>query len=107
GLVYVAGGPTVDGACMGGAIWALSAQTGVPVWRHCTSGQVVSAAAISGGVLLVAQRNGIVGYSTRDGAAVWSSAYAGDAYGGIALARGFLVVPTLADGLRCYSLPGA
>ncbi|HLJ81678.1 MAG TPA: PQQ-binding-like beta-propeller repeat protein, partial [Ktedonobacterales bacterium] len=101
GLVFVAGGPTTDGACVGGALWALQAQTGAPVWRQCTSSQVVSAGAISGGVLFVAQRNVIVGYDTRNGQVVWHAAYTGDVYGGIALARGFLIVPTLASGLRC------
>ena len=107
GIVYAAGGPTLDGACGGGAIWALQAQTGVPIWRQCTSGQVVSAGAISGGVLFVAQRNQIDGYDAQTGSIVWKSSYTGDVYGGIALARGFLVVPTVADGLHCYSLPSA
>lgn len=107
GLIYVAGGPTIDGVCTGGALWALQAQTGVPVWRHCTSGQVVSAAAISGGVLFVAQRNAVVGYDKQNGRIVWRGAYAGDVYGGIALARGFLVVPTVGAGLLSFSLPGA
>ena len=106
GLVYIAGGPTIDGACTGGALWALQAQTGVPVWRQCTAGQVVSAAAMSGGVLFVAERGGVIGYNARDGRIVWHGTYFGDAYGGVALARGFLVVPSVAGGLLCFSLAG-
>lgn len=107
GLVYVAGGPTLDGVCKRGALWALQAQTGAPVWRQCTAGQVVSAAALSGGVLFVAQRSVVVGYNARTGSTLWKSTYSGDAYGGVALAHGFLIVPTVADGLRCYGLPDA
>ncbi|MFI5271805.1 MAG: PQQ-binding-like beta-propeller repeat protein [Ktedonobacterales bacterium] len=105
GRVFVAGGPTLDGACRG-ALWALDARTGAPLWRTCTAGQVVGAPAISGGVLFVPQSNVVVGYDVASGRTIWSAKIAGETWGGAAVAGSSLVVGTVSGSLYCFGLPG-
>lgn len=107
GVIYVAGGPTLDNACPKGAIWALDARSGAPRWRQCTASQVVSPGAISGNVLFIADNNGIYGFDVNTGRKVWSAPLTGPLWGGIAIVGGMVVVGTVPGDLHAYSLPAA
>ena len=104
GIVYMAGGPSLDGACRQGELFALQANSGAVLWSSCTAGQVVSPSVIIGGVLLVAQDKKVVGYASRTGKVLWQAAYQGLVWGGISVSRGFVVVGTVAGKLYCFSL---
>jgi outer membrane protein assembly factor BamB len=117
GIVYISGGPTTDGACRG-ALWAFKADTGAALWHQCTAGQVVSASAITGGVLFVAQRGVLVGYDAVGGRMLWQASLkqtkSGDiTWGGIAISHGYLVIGTYwispsssqVGTLYCFTLP--
>src|SRR5262249_41476330 len=54
GMIFISGGPTLDGACPKGAVWALDATTGIPRWRHCTAEPEVLSNALSDDVLFIA-----------------------------------------------------
>jgi glucose dehydrogenase len=105
GVVYFAGGPTVDGACGRGAVWALSAVSGAVLWRQCTVAQVVGAASISSGVLFVAQQDILVAYSATTGHVLWKASQPGPAWGGVSIARGSVMSASVAGKLYCYSIP--
>jgi len=105
GVVYIAGGPTLDGVCKGGALYALHADTGEVRWRACTSGQVVSPASTTGDVLFVAQRNMLVAYEADTGRELLRSAQPGEFWGGVSISRGSVLVGGVAGTLYCYSLP--
>jgi outer membrane protein assembly factor BamB len=105
GLVFVAGGPTPDGACPQGALQALTPDTGATVWRVCTASQVVSAAAISGDVIFVPMQDQLVGYDIQTGQVVWTAAQPGPAWGGVALSGGAIVSGSVGGDLYCYALP--
>ncbi len=100
GIVYVAGGPTLDGACSDGAVWALKADTGDVVWQQCTAGQV------AGPVLFVGQHNTLVAYDAQSGNVLWHAAQQGDVWGGVSIARGYVLVGTTAGNLYCYTMMG-
>lgn len=105
GVVFFAGGPTVDGACGNGAIWALNATSGAVLWRQCTAAQVVGAASTSGGVLFVAQQGILVAYATATGHVLWKASQPGPAWGGVSIARGSVMSGSVAGKLYCYSIP--
>lgn len=105
GLVYVAGGPTPDGACKGGRLVAMHVDTGAVAWQTCTSGQVVSASAIVNGILFVAQENTVVGYRASDGKMLWKASFTGKVWGGISFSHGRLLVAVTHDGIICYGVP--
>jgi outer membrane protein assembly factor BamB len=104
GRVFVSGGPSLDGACSS-TLWALDARTGTPIWRACTSGQVVGAAAVSGGVLFVPQTGAVVGYDTATGRVLWHAKITGATWGGVAVAGDTLLVGTVSGVLYCFALP--
>lgn len=106
GRVFVAGGPTLDGVCRG-ALWALDARSGAPLWRVCTSGQVVAASAISHDVLFVAETGKLKGYDVATGRVVWSAPLGGPQWGGVAIAGDTVVVGSVQGVLRVYALPAA
>lgn len=102
GIVFMAGGPTVDGACKGGALYALRADTGAVRWRVCTAGQVVSPMSITGDVLFVAQSNVLVAYAPATGHVLWRVDLHSQFWGGIAVSRGYVVIGGVAGTLYCY-----
>lgn len=105
GVIYVAGGPTLDGACQQGALWALKADTGASLWRQCTAGQVVGPSAVVGDLLFVGQQSTIVAYALSSGNVVWRAAQNGPVWGGVSVARGFVLIGTVAGTFYCYALP--
>lgn len=105
GIVFVAGGPTLDGACGQGAVWGLDATTGAVIWRQCTTSQVVSATSTSGGVLFVAQQDKLVAYAVSSGQVLWSAPQPGPAWGGVSIARGSVLSGSVAGNVYCYSIP--
>jgi outer membrane protein assembly factor BamB len=105
GVIYVASGSTPDGECPRGAVWALRADTGATVWRQCTAYQVVSASMLTGGVLFVPQQNQLVAYSAATGHVLWKASQPGAAWGGVSLARGFVLSASVAGTIYCYGLP--
>ncbi len=105
GLVFIAGGPTLDRTCSSGALYALQAATGTVRWRVCTSGQVVSPASTTGDVLFVAQRNKLVAYEAATGHELWQVGQPGQYWGGVSISRGSVVVGSVSGTLYCYSLP--
>jgi outer membrane protein assembly factor BamB len=105
GIVFAAAGPTVDRGCPKGAVWGLQARTGVPLWRQCTTSQVVAGAAISGDVLFVAQSGALIAYQTTTGQVLWHAPNDGVAYGGVVVAHGTVIYGTGPGTLYCYSLP--
>ena len=106
GMIYVASGPTPDGACPHGAVWALRAASGARVWRQCTVRQVVSASMLTGGVLFVPVQDHLMAYSAASGQVLWKASQPGKAWGGVSLARGFVLSGSVAGTIYCYSLPG-
>lgn len=105
GLVFVGGGPTPDGACPRGALTAFNAQTGAVLWRNCTSSQLVAASAATGDVLFVAMADRLVAYNINTGQQLWAAQQPGQAWGGVAISRGFVVSVTVAGKIYCYALP--
>jgi PQQ-like domain len=107
GMVFVAGGPTPDGACAKGALWAFRVDSGAQVWRQCTSGQVVGASALTGDVLFVPQQDVIVAYAATTGNVVWQQSQPGPTWGGVSIARGVVLSATVAGDIYAYGLPSA
>lgn len=105
GLVFFAGGPTLDNACPVGAIHAFRADTGALVWRDCTPSQAIGSGAISGDLLFVPYQGQIIAYQLTTGKQIWSAKQDGEVWGGVAISRGFVVSGTLASKLYCYGLP--
>jgi outer membrane protein assembly factor BamB len=105
GLVFVAGGPTLDGACARGGLWAFKVQTGNEVWRACTSGQVVGPAALTNGVLIVPQQNKLVAYEASTGQVLETLKQPGSTWGGVSISHGFVLDGTVSNTLYCYALP--
>jgi outer membrane protein assembly factor BamB len=111
GIVYIAGGPTLDGTCPEGAMWALKGDTGDVVWKQCTAGQVASPATLSGGALFVGQHDKLVAYDALTGNVLWQASLhvdgqPPDVWGGVTIARGYVLVGTVSGYLHCYSLSG-
>jgi len=104
GIVYMAGGPSLDGVCHQGKLYALQVDRGAILWSACTDGQVVSPSAIIGGILFVAQGNKMIGYETKTGQVLWKSEYKGPVWGGVSVSRGFMVVGTVSGKLYCFNL---
>lgn len=112
GMVFVAGGPTLDGACPRGALWALRADTGARVWRVCTPSQLVGAAAISQDLLLMGMQDTVVALATATGKTLWQAPQKpGQAWGGVTVSHGFVLSPMVggpngnSGQLFCYRLP--
>jgi outer membrane protein assembly factor BamB len=105
GIVYLSGGPTLDGACKQGAIWALRADSGKVVWSKCSANQVVSPSALTGGVLFVPQFKTLVAYDAATGKTLWSAPTNGSAWGGVAIAHGWVVMGSVPGRLYAFSLP--
>lgn len=105
GLVIVAGGPTLDGACDDGGLWALEPRTGREVWRVCTSGQVVGPAAVTNGLLFVPQQDTLVAYQASTGRTLETFKQPGSTWGGVSVSHGFVLDGTVSDTLYCYALP--
>jgi outer membrane protein assembly factor BamB len=111
GIVYIAGGPTLDGACSGGGLWALKADTGAVVWRQCTAGQVASPSAYTNGVLFVGQADALVAYDAASGKVLWKGSLhvdgqPADVWGGVTVSHGYVLIGSVSGYLRCYSLNG-
>lgn len=111
GLIFVGAGPTLDGACPNGALWAFRADSGDTAWRVCTPNQLVGASAVSGDLLLMGMQNEVVALSTATGAQVWQADQPqGTAWGGVAVSHGFLLSPMVggpngnSGQLFCYRL---
>lgn len=105
GLVYISGGPSLDGKCRQGAIWAIHADSGSVAWSACSTGQVVSPGAVTGGVLFIAQVKTFVAYNAATGKTLWSAQTNGSAYGGTAISRGWVVIGSVPGRLYAFSLP--
>lgn len=106
GIIYIAAGPSQDGACTQGALWALRANTGASVWRQCTAGQVVGASSVVGDVLFVGQQDKLVAYAAATGQVLWQAPQPGPHWGGVAISRGFVLAGSVSGKLYCYALPG-
>lgn len=105
GIVYVAGGPTLDGVCRKGAVWALRVSTGDVLWRQCTAGQVVGTPSMTGDVLFVGQYLAVVAYAATTGKVLWRGQLNGDVWGGVTVSHGFVLVGTVTSRLYCFALP--
>ncbi len=105
GLLFVAGGPPLDGSCQRGKLYALRPNSGAIVWSTCTSGQVVSPASATGDVLFVAQLDVLVAYQATTGRELWRAPQPGQAWGGVTIARQSVIVGTVSGALYCYSVP--
>lgn len=107
GVIYVAGGPTIDNTCKQGALWALRAETGDIIWKQCTISQVVSPPSITGDVLFVGMRQMVVAYHALTGKMLWQGAINGDVYGGVSVSHGLVIVGTVTGNSRvyCFGLP--
>jgi outer membrane protein assembly factor BamB len=105
GIVVVAGGPTLDGACSSGSLNAFQADTGVALWRVCTPTEVIGSAAATGDLLFVPMANQLVAYNIFTGRLVWRAQQNGQTWGGVAISRGYVVSGTLSKLLYCYTLP--
>ncbi len=107
GLIFLAGGPTLDGACHRGAVWALDAQTGSPRWRHCTDAALVLSNALSKDVLFIGDSNSLTAYAAQTGRVLWSTPIKGPIWGGIAIAHGMVLIGTVPGVLHAFALPSA
>jgi outer membrane protein assembly factor BamB len=107
GLIFLTGGPTLDGACRHGAVWALDAQTGVPRWRHCTAAALVLSNALSKDVLFIGDNDAITAYEAQTGRILWSAPITGPIWGGIAIAHGMVLIGTVPGVLHAFALPSA
>lgn len=105
GNVFVAGGATLDGKCVG-TLSSMRATTGAVNWSICTSSRTFSPAASSGGSLFVGGSNIVTGYDMATGQVLWQAHVDGGTWGGIAISHGFLVIGTSRGNLYCYSLSG-
>jgi outer membrane protein assembly factor BamB len=106
GLVYISGGPTLDGRCAQGAVWAFRPDSGEVAWRACTKGQVISPAALVRDTLFVAQQGVLVIYEASTGHTLANLPYDGSVWGGVAVAHGYVLVGTVSGKLYCYTVPG-
>jgi outer membrane protein assembly factor BamB len=111
GIVYVAGGPTLDGACSGGGLWALQADSGAVVWRQCTAGQVASPSAYTNGLLFVGQADALVAYDAASGKVLWQGSLhvdgqPPDVWGGVCVSHGYVLIGSVSGYLRAFSLDG-
>jgi outer membrane protein assembly factor BamB len=111
GIIYVAGGPTLDGVCPEGGLWAIKGDTGEVVWRQCTAGQVASPSAYTNGVLFVGQADALVAYDAASGAVLWKGSLhvdgqPPDVWGGVTVSHGYVLIGSVSGYLRCYSLNG-
>lgn len=104
GLVYISGGPTLDGVCQG-ALWAFHPDSGQLAWRVCTAQQVISPAALVGDVLFVAQTGVFVAYEASTGRVLAKLRIDGAVFGGVAVSHGQVLVGTVSGKLYCYHLP--
>ncbi len=105
GLVFVAGGPPVDGGeCPSGGLYAFHIESGDEAWHTCTAGQVVSPGALTGGVLFVAQQDALVAYDAATGQALQTLSQSGAHWGGVAIAHGYVVNGSVPGMLYCYSV---
>lgn len=103
GMVFVAGGPTPDGACKQGALLGVHVTDGSVAWRQCTTGQVVGAPAYSGGVLFVGQNKTIVAYNAATGKSLWHADINGNVWGGVVVSHGYLLVGSETGNSRMYA----
>ncbi|HEY7833130.1 MAG TPA: PQQ-binding-like beta-propeller repeat protein [Ktedonobacterales bacterium] len=103
GVIYEAGGPTPDGVCQQGALFALNAASGAVLWRQCTAGQVVSPPSYTGGVLFVGQHMSVVAYNAATGKVLWQGAINGDVYGGVTVSHGIVLLGTVTGASRLYA----
>lgn len=106
GLVYEAGGPPPDKSCRFGALYALQPDTGKVAWQVCTHGisRIFSPPAVAGDVLLTAETNNTVAYDQATGKILWMQS-SQTAWGGVAVSRGYVLVPSVPGQLTVYSLP--
>jgi len=103
GTIFVAGGPTPDGLCPHGMLYALQADTGAIRWSTCTPVQVVSPTSTTGGVLFVETGSTLLAYSSDTGRELWRAEQSGDFWGGVSISRGFVLVASVPGTLYCYS----
>jgi len=106
GLVYISGGPTLDGGCAQGALWALRPDSGDVAWHACTKGQVISPAALVRDVLFVAQQGTLVAYEASSGRVLAKLPYDGSVWGGVTVPQRYVLVGTVSGKLYCYTVPG-
>jgi outer membrane protein assembly factor BamB len=104
GLVYVAGGPSLDNVCHTGALWALRADSGAVAWRQCTAGEIVGAPSITGNVIFAGQANSVVAYDATTGQVLWQQQTPGEVWGGVNISQGNVLVVTTAGKLWCFRL---
>ena len=103
GVVFVAGGTSLDQKCAG-TLWAFKADTGTPLWHVCTKDRMFSPGTVSGDVLFTITGGAINEFDVATGTVLWTAPIDGGAWGGIAVAHGFLVVGTTHSKLYCYNL---
>jgi len=107
GTVFVAGGPTPDGLCKHGRLYALRADTGAMRWSTCTPVQVVSPTSTTGDVLFVETGSTLLAYSSATGQELWRAQQSGEFWGGVAISRGSVLVAGVSGTLYCYGFIGA
>jgi outer membrane protein assembly factor BamB len=102
GTIFVAGGPTPDGSCPHGRLYALQADTGAMHWSTCTPVQVVSPTSTTGDVLFVESGSTLLAYSSATGHELWQAQQSGEFWGGVSISRGFVLVAGVSGTLYCY-----
>lgn len=105
GKVFIAGGPTPDGSCKQGALYAFQADTGKVLWRVCTLGQVVSPTSTTGDVLFVEQGGVLIAYDSATGRVLWRAEQHDDFWGGVSISRGHVLIGSVSGALYSYSFP--
>src|SRR6266516_2906725 len=106
GTIFVAGGPTPDGLCKHGMLYALQASTGAIRWSTCTPVQVVSPISTTGDVLFVETGSTLLAYSSATGQELWRVQQSGEFWGGVSISRGSVLVASVSGTLYCYGFTG-
>ncbi len=105
GKVFIAGGPTPDGSCKQGALYALQADTGKVLWHLCTLGQVLSPTSTTGDVLFVEQGGVLIAYESATGRELWRAEQHSDFWGGVSISRGYVLIGSVSGTLYSYYFP--
>lgn len=105
GKVFIAGGPTPDGSCKKGALYAFQADTGKVLWHLCTLGQVVSPTSTTGDVLFVEQGGVLIAYESATGRELWRAEQNSEFWGGVSISRGYILIGSNSGILYSYSFP--
>lgn len=89
-----------------GKFVALDQRDGRIVWEAAQPAQVLGAAAVSGGVVLIGGGDGILrAYDALTGVVLWTSAKRGSMFGGVSVSRDHVLVGSIDRSLYAYTIP--